>query len=188
MSNQRVGYIRVSSSDQNPERQLHGLDLHRTFTDMVSGSSSNRPQLIACIEYVREGDTLYVDSIDRLARNLLDLQKIIDQIVNKGVIVSFIKEKLSFSGKHDAMANLTLHIMGAFAEFERNMIRSRQKEGIDLAKKAGIRLGRPPLLNGKHKKQAKELQQQGMSIRKIAMTMDVSRGSIYKLLDLVPKP
>lgn len=181
---QNIGYIRVSSIDQNPYRQLQGLELAKTFTDFVSGSSLIRPQLQSCIEYIREGDILYVDSIDRLARNLRDLKELIRTITAKGVEVRFVKEGLRFSNADDPIANLTLHIMGSFAEFERNMIRARQKEGIALAIKAGKKMGRPALLGEKHKKQAKELKAQGMSIRKIAFTMGVSRGSIYKLLEL----
>jgi DNA invertase Pin-like site-specific DNA recombinase len=188
MKHQVVGYIRVSSQGQNTARQLVGIEVDRMFTDIMTGSIKSRPELDECLKYVRDGDTLIVDSIDRLARNLLDLQKIVSSLIDKGVTVKFIKENISFSRSHDAMANLTLHIMGAFAEFERNMIRSRQREGIDLAKKAGKKLGRPAVLNGKHKKQAKELREQGMSIRKIAMTMSVCRASIYKLLDIAPKP
>ena len=187
MKHQVIGYIRVSSQGQNTARQLVGIEVDRIFTDIMTGSIKTRPQLDECLKYVREGDTLVVDSIDRLARNLLDLQKIVSAFLEKGVVVRFIKENISFSNSHDPMANLTLHIMGAFAEFERTMIRSRQREGIDLALKSGKKFGRPPKLNGKHKKQAKELHSQGMSIRKIAMTMGVCRASIYKLLDIAPK-
>ena len=186
MNHQVVGYIRVSSQGQNTARQLVGIKVDRMFTDIMTGSIKSRPELDECLQYVRDGDTLIVDSIDRLARNLLDLQKIVSALIDKGVTVKFVKENISFSRSSDPMANLTLHIMGAFAEFERNMIRSRQREGIDLAKKAGKHIGRPPMLNGKHKLRAKELKAQGMSIRKIAMTMDICRASVYKLLDLTP--
>jgi len=186
MKHQVVGYIRVSSQGQNTARQLVDIKLDRTFTDIMTGSIKSRPQLEECLKYVREGDTLVVDSIDRLARNLRDLQDILQSLLEKGVIVKFIKENLTFTASNDHMSTLMLQMMGAFAEFERNMIRSRQKEGIEQAVRAGKKMGRPPVLNGKHKKQAKDLREQGMSIRKIAMTMGVCRASIYKLLDLVP--
>ncbi len=186
MKHQVVGYSRVSSQGQTTIRQLVGVELDRTFTDIMTGSIKTRPQLEECLKYVREGDTLVVDSIDRLARNLRNLQEILDDLLQKGVSVRFIKENLLFTSKKDAMATLMLQMMGAFAEFERTMIRSRQKEGIEIALCSGKKLGRPPALNGKHKKQAKELKEQGMSIRKIAQTMSVSRSSIYKLLDLLP--
>lgn len=184
MKNQVVGYIRVSSQGQCTSRQLIGIKVDRMFTDIMTGSIKNRPQLDECLQYVRQGDTLVVDSIDRLARNLRDLQEILAQLLEKGVSIQFIKENLLFSSNSDHISVLMLQMMGAFAEFERNMIRSRQKEGIELAKKAGKRLGRPPIFNNKHKKQAKNLKEQGMSIRKIAITMGVCRASIYKLLDL----
>lgn len=185
MKHQVVGYIRVSSQGQNTARQLVGVEVDRTFTDIMTGSIKSRPQLDECLKYVREGDTLVVDSIDRLARNLRDLQSILDEMLQKGVCVRFIKENLIFTSKQDALATLMLQMMGAFAEFERTMIRSRQKEGLELAMRDGKKMGRPPVLNGKHKKQAQELKDKGLSIRKIAITMNISRGSVYKLLGMV---
>lgn len=187
MKHQVVGYTRVSSQGQNTARQLAGIEVDRMFTDISIDSIKTRPQLEACLTYVREGDVLVVDSIDRLARNLHDLQDILDQMLKKGISVRFVKENLLFTSKNDALSTLMLHMMGAFAEFERTMIRSRQKEGIDAAKKTGKHLGRPVVLKEKHKKQAQQLKEEGMSIRKIAMTMGVCRASIYKLLDLAPK-
>lgn len=182
MTHQVVGYIRVSSQGQNTARQLIGVQVDRIFTDIMTGSIKARPQLDECLAYVRQGDTLIIDSIDRLARNLRDLQEILDTLIKKGVSIRFIKENLLFTGNSDPISTLMLQMMGAFAEFERTMIKSRQKEGIDAAKKNGKHLGRPSVLTGKHKKQAKELKEQGLSIRKIAMVMNLARGSIYKLL------
>lgn len=187
MKHQVVGYIRISSRTQNTARQLVGVEVDRMFTDIMTGSIKTRPQLDECMKYVRQGDTLVVDSIDRLARNLRNLQEILDEMLKKGVCVKFIKENLTFTSQEDAMATLMLQMMGAFAEFERTMIRARQKEGIEMALRDGKKLGRPPMLNGKHKKQAKELRESGMSIRKISHTMELSRPSIYKLLDLNTK-
>ena len=119
MTNQVVGYIRVSHESQNIDRQLSGIKLDREFVDKMNGGTKDRENLEACMQYVRDGDTLVVDSIDRLARNLRDLQDIVSSLVEKGVTVKFIKESLTFTGKHDAMATLTLQMMGAFAEFER---------------------------------------------------------------------
>ncbi len=183
MKHQVVGYIRVSSQGQNTERQLADIELDREFVDIMSGSTKNREKLLESIEYVREGDTYVVHSIDRLARNLRDLQEIIHTLLNKGVSVRFVKENLTFTSNQDPMANLMLQMMGAFAEFERSMIRSRQREGIDLARKAGKHVGRPPTLTDKHKKTAKDMKEQGVSIRRIAMDMGLSRASVYKLLD-----
>jgi DNA invertase Pin-like site-specific DNA recombinase len=184
MSNQIVGYIRVSSQGQNTARQLAGLKLDKEFVDMVTGSNQDREGLKECMAYVREGDQLVVDSIDRLARNLQDLQEIVDKLIKKGVSVRFIKENLTFNAHKDPIATLTLQIMGAFAEFERTMIRSRQREGINAAKKAGKHLGRPNKVNSKFIKEAKEKFENKQSIRSIAKDMNVSRATIYKALEL----
>lgn len=185
MTHQVIGYIRVSSQGQNTARQLAGIKLDKKFVDTITGSTMDRENLIACMEYVREGDTLVVDSIDRLARNLLDLQEIINSLVKKGVSVKFIKENLTFNASKDPMANLTLQIMGAFAEFERNMIRSRQREGIDAAKKSGKHLGRPSKVDNKFRKVVKEKIEKGQSIRSIAIDMNVSRATIYKVKEQI---
>jgi len=183
MSHQVVGYIRVSSAGQNIARQLVDIKLDKEFVDTITGSTMDRKNLIACMAYVREGDTLVVDSIDRLARNLQDLQDIVDSLVKKGVSVKFIKENLTFTGKEDALANLMLQMMGAFAEFERNMIRARQREGIDAAKKAGKHLGRPPTITQQLSREANSLKKDGVSIRQIAFRLNVSRATIYKMLE-----
>jgi DNA invertase Pin-like site-specific DNA recombinase len=183
MAQQVVGYIRVSSSGQNTARQLVDIRLDKEFVDTITGSTMDRKNLIACMDYVREGDMLVVDSIDRLARNLLDLQGIINALIKKGVSVKFIKENLTFNSSKDPMANLTLQIMGAFAEFERTMIKARQREGIDAAKKSGKHLGRPSTITPKLAKEAKDLKEGGTSIRQIAFKMKVSRATIYKMLE-----
>ncbi len=182
MTHQVVGYIRVSSQGQNTARQLADIKLDKEFVDMVTGSNQDRKGLQECIAYLREGDQLVVDSIDRLARNLQDLQQIIDTLIKNGVSVKFIKENLTFNAHKDPMATLTLQIMGAFAEFERTMIRSRQREGIDAAKKAGIHLGRPAKTTKALISQAKELKEKPTSIRQIAFKLNVSRATVYKML------
>lgn len=185
MGFQVVGYVRVSSVDQNPERQLADLNLDRKFIDYFTGSKIERPELNKCIEYVREGDTLLIHSIDRLARNLIDLQSIIHTILKKGVSIKFIKENLAFNSTQDPMAILTLQIMGAFAEFERTMIRSRQREGIDAAKKAGKHLGRPSKIDKNFQEKVKTLLGMKTSIRQIAFKMNVSRATIYKVIEKI---
>lgn len=182
MSHQVVGYVRVSSQGQNTARQLQGIKLDMEFVDTATGSNIERQKLQECIAYVRKGDTLVVDSIDRLARNLRDLQDILTQLISKGVTVKFIKENLTFTGNDDAMSTLMLQMMGAFAEFERTMIKARQREGIDAAKKAGKHLGRPSKINKKNIELAKELKQQGTSIRQIALKLNLARATIHKIL------
>jgi DNA invertase Pin-like site-specific DNA recombinase len=176
-----VGYKRVSSEDQSTDRQLVDIKLDKEFIDTVSGNNLNRDGLRSCISYVRSGDILIIDSIDRLARNLRDLQDIINTLVSKGVIVKFVKENMQFNSNSDPMSTLMLQMMGAFAEFERTMIRSRQKDGITAAKKAGKHLGRPKL-DKKLSKKAIDLKSKGHSISNIASQLKLSRPSIYKLI------
>ena len=182
MTHQIVGYVRVSSQGQNTARQLAGIQLDMEFVDKVTGSNLDRAKLQECIAYVRKGDILVVDSIDRLARNLRDLQDILTTLTNKGVIVKFIQENLTFTGNDDASSTLMLHMMGAFAQFERSMIKSRQREGIDAAKKAGKHLGRPHKVDNNFRKVVNEKRNSCQSIRSIAKEMNVSRATIYKAL------
>ena len=130
MKGQRIGYVRVSTFDQNVDRQLDGQSLDRIFTDKASGKDINRPELDAMLAFAREGDTVVVHSMDRLARNLDDLRKLVQSLTKRGVRIEFVKESLAFSGEDSPMANLMLSVMGAFAEFERALIRERQREGI----------------------------------------------------------
>ena len=140
ITGQNIGYIRVSTTDQNTSRQLdNNIELHRTFIDKCSGKDTHRPELNTMLEFVRDGDCVYIHSMDRLARNLLDLKNIVLNLTQKGVKVIFVKENLSFDNdSKNPMSNLLLNIMGAFAEFERELIKERQKEGIIQAKKHHI--------------------------------------------------
>jgi DNA invertase Pin-like site-specific DNA recombinase len=142
MLGQHIGYIRVSSLDQRVERQLEGIAVDKTFTDKASGKDTNRPQLELLLSFARAGDTVFVHSMDRLARNLDDLRRIVQTLTGKGVRIEFVKEHLSFTGEDSPMASLLLSVMGAFAEFERALINERQREGIALAKQRGAYRGR----------------------------------------------
>lgn len=179
----RIGYVRVSSLDQNTARQLDGIALDKVFTDRASGKDTARPELAACLDYLREGDRLLVHSIDRLARNLMDLRWIVDQLTGKGVSVEFCKENLVFSGEGDSpMSRLMLNLLASFAEFERSLIRERQREGIALAKLAGRYKGRKPVLNERDLDVIKGKVIAGVSKARIAREMGVSRQSLYKYL------
>ena len=138
MRGQRIGYIRVSSFDQNPERQLDQVQVDKLFTDKASGKDTQRPQLDALLSFAREGDTVVVHSMDRLARNLDDLRRLVQTLTKRGIRIEFVKECLSFTGEDSPMANLLLSVMGAFAELERALIGERQREGIALAKQGRI--------------------------------------------------
>jgi len=176
---QRVGYRRVSTVDQNTDRQLDGIELDKVFTDKASGKDTNRPELGRAIEYLREGDTLVVHSMDRLARNLEDLRRIVRKLTGQGVRVEFIKESLTFTGEDSPMNTLLLSMLGAVAEFERSMILERQREGIALAKVAGKYKGRKAALT---KVQADELRAriaQGEPVSGLAREYGISRQSVY---------
>jgi len=179
---QTVGYIRVSTIDQNTERQLDGIDLDRVFTDHASGKDTARPQLQACLAYVREGDELIVHSMDRLARSLVDLRQTVDQLTDRGVTVRFAKEGLRFTAdRSDPCATLMLSVMGAVAEFERSMILERQREGIAIAKAKGKYKGRKPALT---ESQAAEIRQRlagGESAADLAREFGVARATVYNV-------
>jgi DNA invertase Pin-like site-specific DNA recombinase len=140
MLGQRIGYIRVSTLDQHVDRQLEGIEVDKTFIDIASGKDTNRPQLELLMSFVRTGDTVIVHSMDRLARNLDDLRRIVHTLTDRGVRIEFVKEHLSFTGDDSPMASLMLSVMGAFAEFERALINERQKYGNGL-KLAVLRVG-----------------------------------------------
>lgn len=176
---QRVGYQRVSTVDQNTARQLDGVELDKVFTDKASGKDTFRPELARALEYVREGDTLVVHSMDRLARNLEDLRRIVRELTAKGVRVEFVKESLAFTGEDSAMNTLLLSMLGAVAEFERSMILERQREGIAIAKAAGKYKGRKASLTAE---QANDLRQRlagGESVTALARDYGISRQTVY---------
>lgn len=182
INGQHVGYVRVSSLLQNESRQLEGVELDITFMDKISGRDKNRPELTNCLKHLREGDTLHVHSIDRLARNLRDLESIISDLTGKGVAVTFHKEGLTFTGDDNSMNTLMLQVMGACAQFELSMIKERQREGIAIAKKKGIQIGRKATLNKDHIEQVKELWKSGKNKMEISKAMGVSRPTFYDFL------
>ncbi|EUA41341.1 resolvase, N terminal domain protein [Mycobacterium avium subsp. avium 2285 (R)] len=176
---QRVGYQRVSTVDQNTDRQLDGVELDKIFTDKASGKDSNRPELGRALEYIREGDTLVVHSMDRLARNLEDLRRIVRELTGNGVRVEFVKESLTFTGEDSAMNTLLLSMLGAVAEFERTMILERQREGIALAKAAGKYKGRKAALTDEQADQLRARLAAGESVTSLAKDFGISRQTVY---------
>ncbi len=169
----------MSALDQKEVRQLDGLELDKRFTDKVSGKDRNRPQLEQMIEFVREGDTVFCHSMDRLARNLDDLRLLVKKLTGKGVKVCFVKENLTFTGEDSPMANLLLSVMGAIAEFERELIKERQREGIAIAKKRGAYVGRKRTLTAAQAVVLLERIAAGESKTKLANELGVSRNTIY---------
>jgi DNA invertase Pin-like site-specific DNA recombinase len=180
---QRIGYVRVSSVDQNTERQLEGQTLNRVFTDKCSGKDTHRPQLEACLGHLREGDTLIVHSMDRLARSVDDLRRIVRELTGKGMKVQFVKENLTFTGEDSPMSNLLLSLLGAVAEFERSMIRERQREGIAVAKEKGIYKGRKQALSASQAAELRMRLSAGESKAALAKAYGITRQTVYSYLE-----
>lgn len=185
MNGQTVGYVRVSSVDQNTDRQTEQLKhCNKLFIDNVSGKDVERPELQKMLEHIRESDVVEVCSIDRLARNNVDLQMLVKAMNAKGVTVKFLKEGLTFS--HDTESNpiskMMLTMLAAISEFERELIRERQAAGIAIAKENGKYKGRKPKLN---KNQVEYIKQQlglGISKSEIANTLGISRQTLYSYI------
>ena len=182
MSGKTVLYARVSSLEQRTDRQLAGVSADKVFEDKCSGKDTNRPQLQACLEYLRDGDTLVVHSIDRLARSLRDLLSIVQGLLARKVSIKFIKEGMEFNGdKPNPTQDLYLNILGSVAEFERALIRERQATGIALARQRNAyeNCGRKPSLTPKQIDEIKLRLANGEAIAPIAREYKVSRQTIY---------
>lgn len=176
---QTVGYVRVSTADQNTERQLDGVQLDKVFIDHASGKNTDRPQFQAMLAHVREGDELVVHSMDRLARSLVDLRRTVDDLTGKGVRVRFAKEGLTFGDTSDPCAVLMLSVMGAVAEFERSLLLERQAEGIAVAKAKGVYKGRVPSLDDDRAEVLATRLAEGESASALAHEFGVSRATVY---------
>jgi DNA invertase Pin-like site-specific DNA recombinase len=176
---QRIGYRRVSSLDQSTARQLEGVRLNKCFTDSASGKDTNRPQLRAALDYCREGDTLVVHSMDRLARSLVDLRQLVKDLTARGVAVEFVKENLRFVGDDAPIAVLLLSLLGAVAEFERSLILERQREGIAIAKAAGKYRGRRRALSAAQQDELRRRIAQGERKTDLALEFGISRETVY---------
>lgn len=182
MAGPRVGYIRVSSLDPNPDRQLDEVMVDRVFVDKASGKDVHRPRLDQLLAFLREGDTLVVHSMDRLARNLDDLRGLVQTLTRRGVTIEFVTERLTFTGDDTPMATLLLSVMGAMAEFERALIRERQREGIALAKRRGAYRGRKKSLNADQVRELLRRAQAGEAKTRLAHAFGISRETVYQYL------
>jgi DNA invertase Pin-like site-specific DNA recombinase len=182
MQGQRIGYVRVSTVDQNPERQLEQVQVDRVYTDTASGKDTKRAALAALLTFVREGDTVVVHSMDRLARNLDDLRRLVQLLTQRGVRITFLKEHLTFTGEDTPMAQLMLSVMGAFAEFERALLRERQREGIVLAKQRGAYRGRKKSLAPDQVAALRARAEAGAKKAPLAREFGISRETLYQYL------
>lgn len=178
----RVGYVRVSTVEQNTVRQLDGVEVERVFEDRASGRDTARPELAEMVRFVRDGDEVLVHSMDRLARNLDDLRALVRQITGKGAAVTFVSERLTFTGDDTPMATLLLSVMGAFAEFERALIRERQAEGIAAARARGMYRGRRPALTPDQAAELVARARAGERKTALAVEFGISRETVYAYL------
>lgn len=186
ITGQKIGYARVSSKDQNLDRQTAALkkeEVFRIFTDTVSGSSTQRPGLDGALNYVRAGDQLIVVSMDRLARSLIDLHRLVDELTERGVSVKFLKEGQVYSKDSSPVAKLMLGLLGSVAEFERAIIRERQAEGIAKAKARGVYKGRAKVLNEEQIMQARTWVSEGIPKAEVARRLGIGRTTLYKYLN-----
>lgn len=182
-----VGYIRVSTLDQNADRQyiaLNAAHVEKIYEDHISGANTDRAQFQAMMQFLREGDELVVLSLDRLARNLRDLLDTVETLGKRGVSVRFLKENLLFDARSNAdpTSKLMLSMVGAFAEFERSMIRSRQAEGIALAKARGAYKGRPRSVTDEQISKLKAALAQEVPLTKATRKVGISRTTAYRYL------
>lgn len=185
----RVGYVRVSTIDQHTDRQLVGVDVEKVFTDKASGKDVHRPELQAVLGFVRDGDTLVVHSMDRLARNLGDLRATVTDLTGRGVTVEFVKEHLEFKPAGNSnIDTLLLNVMGAFAEFERALSKERQREGIEQAKLRGAYKGRKPVLNPEQIAELRARAAAGEPKTVLAKHFGIGRATVYTYLQRTSEP
>ena len=183
----KYGYSRVSHFDQNPERQLEGLKQQQVvyiYSDVITGSIADRPELNKLLMILAPGDEVVVLSFDRLARNLMDLRNIVNKMIAVGAKVTSIKENLTFTGEDSPMNTLLLSMMGAFAEFERAFIRERQREGIELAKARGAFKGGVRKLCQEDRDYLYDAIDRGVPKTEIAKRLKITRCTVYSYVQL----
>lgn len=176
----QIGYIRVSTVEQNTERQLLNLKLDKVFTDKCSGKDTNRPALKHLIEYTREGDVIHCHDISRMARSTEDLLRLVKEFTAKNITLKFHKESLTFDGTNNPMQQLMLTMLGGIYQFERAMILERQREGIVIAKAKGKYRGKQ--VNQQLHNQIRELYARGVNKTQIAKQLGCVRATVYKAL------
>ena len=175
----------MSAADQNEARQLEAVgECDRVYIEKQSARSrADRVKLEECIRYLRDGDELVVASMDRLARSLVDLKQIVGEITAKGASVEFVHERATYAaGAQDPRADLMLSLLGAFAEFERAIIRERQAEGIAIAKAKGKYKGRKRVLTDEQVDKARARVEAGEGPSAIARELGVGRSTLYRAL------
>ena len=176
-------YKRVSTTDQNTERQLLDIACDREYVEKISGKDTNRPELQAMLLNIRAGDVVNVHSMDRLARNTKDLLNLVEHITDQGAKVVFHKENLTFApDKQDPYQKMMMTMLGAVAELERSILLERQREGIAVAKAKGKYKGSKNKLTEEQVAELNTLHKQGMPIARIAKHFKITRPTVYSYL------
>ncbi len=184
----KVGYIRVSSAGQNTERQLSDIQLDKVYQEKISGKDTKRPQLHAMLDYVREGDEVYVHELSRLGRSVMDLNELVQKITKKGATITFVKENMTFpqkpgvEGMEKAIQKAMFDMLAVFSDFERTLIKERQAEGIARAKAKGKKLGRPVTITKQQKTDIKAKSKTGLNPSQLSREFGVSRATIYRII------
>jgi DNA invertase Pin-like site-specific DNA recombinase len=189
MAGKRIAYIRVSSEGQNTSRQdlqIEELNVDKIFSEKISGKNiQDRPQFLLMLDYAREDDIIYCGDLSRWGRSLLDIKSTVTSLTSKGVTVKFLKENLTFAGNDDPMSNLLLGILSSLSEWERAVIKSRQMEGVKIAKEKGIykeRCGRKPKLTEEQMIEVRQRLAAGETKAEISRAFGVSRQTVYNLV------
>ena len=176
-----VGYARVSSTGQDLAVQLEKLaGCDKVFKEKRSGVDTGRPELKRCLEYLREGDTLLVSKIDRLARSTSDLYRIVSQLADKGVSFKVIDDPSIDTSSRTG--KLIMGMLALIAEFENDIRRERQMDGIKKARERGTRFGRKPLLVPETIHQVRKLRKSGKTVPEIMRQTSLSKASVYRAL------
>lgn len=178
MNGWKIGYKRVSTVDQNTDRQLDGMEFDRVYEDKCSGSTTDRPQLNQLMSDVRQNDEIFVHDISRAARNVGDLNDLVREINSKGATINFVKENLRFTGdKSNPTEELLLNLLASVYQFERAIILERQREGIAKAKQRGVYRGRRATID---KIEIMRLLDEGFSMRKVAEMTNTSLSTVTR--------
>ena len=179
----RLGYVRVSTVDQNEERQLETMrkfEVEKVFAEKVSAKNTKRPKLQELLDFAREGDTIYIHDFSRLARNTQDLLHLVETFSTKGVHLVSSKENIDTS---TATGKLLLTVIAAIAQFERENLKERQMEGIKIAKKKGLYKGRKPVKVDNFEEHYTRWKNREITKTALAQELGVSRQTLYKLFD-----
>ena len=177
-----VGYARVSTLEQDPALQhdaLAAAGAEKVFTDFASGATAQRPQLTACLDYLRAGDTLAVWRIDRLGRTVEDLTRIVNELADRGIQFRSTTEAIDTT---TVGGELVFHVFAAVAQMERRLIRERTVAGLAAARARGRKGGRPTVMSDQRRAAALAMRAQGLTLNEIAASLGVGRSSVVRAL------